>query len=101
VKDRAFTGRDVEDALRVAATTLGLPTQGLRYFVLDPGRPGSLGVAPSPARIAVLMQPTPPPPRREEARSEGPHARGERGPGAADLMTRGLRAGAAGGAGLR
>jgi spoIIIJ-associated protein len=65
VKDRAFTGRDVADALRVAAETLGLPEQDLRYFVLDPGRPGSLGVAPSPARIAVLMQA--PPPRREGA----------------------------------
>ncbi len=65
MKDRAFTGRDVAEAVRLAAETLGLKEASLRYFVLDPGRPGSLGVAPSPARIAVLMQV--PPPRREEA----------------------------------
>jgi spoIIIJ-associated protein len=73
VKDRAFTGRDVADAIRVAALTLGLPEQDLRYFVLDPGRPGSLGVAPSPAQIAVLMQASPP--RREAAAPPPPPER--------------------------
>jgi spoIIIJ-associated protein len=56
VKDRAFTGQDVADAVRVAAETLGIPEQKLRYFVLEAGRPGALGVAPTPARIAVLME---------------------------------------------
>jgi spoIIIJ-associated protein len=59
VKDRAFTGRDVAEAVRVAAETLGLPEAKLRYFVLDPGRPGGLGVAPTGARIAVLMDADP------------------------------------------
>jgi spoIIIJ-associated protein len=57
VKDRAFTGRDVAEAVRIAARTLGLSEAALRYFVLDPGRPGGLGISPSPARIAVLMDP--------------------------------------------
>jgi len=56
VKDRAFTGRDVAEAVRLAAETLGLPEDKLRYFVLDPGRPGGFGVAPTGARIAVLME---------------------------------------------
>jgi spoIIIJ-associated protein len=56
VKDRDFTGKDVAEALRMAAETLGLPQAALQYFVLDPGRPGGLGVTPSPARIAVLME---------------------------------------------
>jgi spoIIIJ-associated protein len=68
VKDRAFTGRDVAEAVASAAEVLGLPAASIRYFVLDPGRPGGLGVTPSPARIAVLMEahaapsrPAPPP----------------------------------------
>lgn len=67
MKDRAFSGRDVAEAIRSAAQALGLPESRLRYFVLDPGRPGSLGVAPSPATIAVLMDAPssgPPPPAR-------------------------------------
>lgn len=69
MKDRAFTGRDVPEAVRLAAEALGLPEASLRYFVLDPGRPGSLGVAPSPARIAVLMEASPP---RREAGAPAP-----------------------------
>jgi spoIIIJ-associated protein len=61
VKDRAFTGRDVAEAVRLAAETLGLPEKSLRYFVLDPGRPGAFGVAPTGARIAVLMEDGPAP----------------------------------------
>jgi spoIIIJ-associated protein len=67
VKDRAFTGRDVAEAVRVAAETLGLPEAKLRYFVLDPGRPGAFGVAPTGARIAVLMEAGPVETRRAAA----------------------------------
>ena len=63
MKDRAFTGRDVAEAVRLAAETLGLPEKSLRYFVLDPGRPGAFGVAPTGARIAVLMEAGPAPTR--------------------------------------
>lgn len=71
MNDRAFSGSDVAEAVKEAALTLGLPESELRYFVLEPGRPGSLGVAPMPARIAVIMgSPSKPKaqPREREAR---------------------------------
>jgi len=55
VKDPAFSGRDVQEALQTAAAGLGLPVSALRYVVLDPGSAGGRGVKPSPARIAVLL----------------------------------------------
>jgi spoIIIJ-associated protein len=72
VKDRAFSGRDVAEAVKTAAATLGLPEDRLRYFVLEPGRPGSFGVAPSPARIAVLMESAPAPRGRALEEDEPP-----------------------------
>jgi spoIIIJ-associated protein len=65
VKDRAFSGRDVAEALHAASQALGLPGEALRYVVLDAGRPGGLGVSPTPARIAVLLDPLPPAPRED------------------------------------
>jgi spoIIIJ-associated protein len=84
VKDRAFTGRDVAEAVRAAAVALGLPEGRIRYFVLDPGRPGAFGVAPTQARIAVLMEGSPPPTPSldEEGAGEGDAAP------AAELATR-------------
>jgi len=67
VKDRAFGGRDVKEAVAAAATGLGLPPESLRYVVLDPGSPGGLGVKPSPARIAVLLDVSSPGVRAEPA----------------------------------
>jgi len=55
MKDRAFSGRDVEDALASAGAALGLPVKALRYVVLDPGSPGRVGAQATPARIAVLL----------------------------------------------
>jgi len=55
VKDRLFTGQDVEEALASAAASLGLPLRDLRYVVLDPGSAGARGLKPTPARIAVLL----------------------------------------------
>ncbi|PYQ42019.1 MAG: hypothetical protein DMF77_14250 [Acidobacteria bacterium] len=51
-----FSGQDVPDAVASAARSLGLEAARLRYVVLDPGRPGGLGVSASPARIAVLLE---------------------------------------------
>jgi spoIIIJ-associated protein len=62
VKDRAFSGRDVDEALAAAAQDLGLPAGSIRYVVLDKGSPGGLGVKPSPARIAVLLDASAPAP---------------------------------------
>jgi spoIIIJ-associated protein len=55
VKDRTFSGQDVEEALASAAASLGLPLRDLRYVVLDPGSAGGRGLKPTPARIAVLL----------------------------------------------
>jgi spoIIIJ-associated protein len=56
VKDRLFSGTDVEDALSAAAASLGLPRAELRYVVLEAGGGGGRGLSPTPARIAVLIQ---------------------------------------------
>jgi spoIIIJ-associated protein len=63
VKDRVFSGPDVEEALALAAANLGLPRAGLRYVVLDAGSAGGRGLRPTPARVAVLLEEAPPPSR--------------------------------------
>lgn len=55
MKDPVFTGRDVAGALEAAARALQLSAAALRYVILDPGRPERLGIAATPARIAVLL----------------------------------------------
>ena len=71
MKDRLFSGPDVDEALAVAAASLGLPRAELRYVVLDPGTAGGRGLKPTPARIAVLLRepfrPSAPPHDREPA----------------------------------
>ncbi len=49
-----FSGASIEEALVLAARTLGLPREKLRYVVLDPGQPAGRGLSPTPARIAIL-----------------------------------------------
>jgi spoIIIJ-associated protein len=56
MSDRAFTGRDVPEALAAASRALGLPAERLRYVVLEAGTPGAHGTSGTPARIAVLME---------------------------------------------
>lgn len=55
MKDRAFSGRDVEEAVGVACRDLGVRREALRYVVLDPGSAPGLGLKATPARIAVLL----------------------------------------------
>ena len=55
MSDRAFTGRDVPEALAAASRALGLPPERLRYVVLEAGTPAAPGTSGTPARIAVLM----------------------------------------------
>jgi len=71
MKDRAFSGRDVEEAVAAAAAGLGLPPESLRYVVLETGSAGGLGVKPSLARIAVLLDASSPA-RAEAAVAPGP-----------------------------
>ena len=85
MKDQVFGGPDVESAVAAASQALGIPAASLRYVVLDPGRPGGLGLQPMPARIAVLGQARP-----GAAADEAPE---ERGPAAPEGDPRaGLRA---------
>jgi spoIIIJ-associated protein len=56
MSDRAFTGRDVPEALAAASQALGRPVERLRYVVLEAGTPGAHGTSGTPARIAVLME---------------------------------------------
>jgi len=69
VKDRVFCGPDVDEAIAVAAASLGLPRAEMRYVVLEPGTAGGRGLKPTPARIAVLLpepgRPVPPARDRE------------------------------------
>jgi len=76
VKDRVFSGPDVEEALAVAAASLGLPRAELRYVVLDPGSAGGRGLKPTPARVAVLLEapPSPPSPRPAPPPASDPRA---------------------------
>jgi spoIIIJ-associated protein len=55
VRDRVFSGPDVEEAIAIASANLGLPRSELRYVVLEPGTAGGRGLGPTPARIAVLL----------------------------------------------
>ncbi len=77
MKDRIFSGADIEEAKASAAANLGLPLASLRFVVLDAGAPGGRGLSPTPARIAVLLEDAPrssPSPGRAER-----PARAERG----------------------
>jgi spoIIIJ-associated protein len=55
LRDAIFVGRDVAEALELAARSLGLAPAALRYLVLEPGQAGGPGRAATPARIAVLL----------------------------------------------
>jgi spoIIIJ-associated protein len=52
MKDRVFEGRDVEQALRLAEDTFGVPRGGFSHVVLEEGGGPDSGAG--PARIAVL-----------------------------------------------
>ena len=56
MKDRIFSGVDIDDAVAVAAANLGLPKAELRYVVLEAGNAGGRGLKPTPARIAVMLE---------------------------------------------
>ncbi len=55
MKDPLFSGKDIAEALENAARALAVPAASLKYVVLDPGKPGGMGVSPSHASIAVLL----------------------------------------------
>lgn len=55
MSDQVFSGRDVGEALRLAAQALGQREAELRYVVLEHEAAGRLGLSARPARIAVLL----------------------------------------------
>ena len=59
MKDRIFSGVDIDDAVAVAAANLGLPKAELRFVVLEAGSAGGRGLKPTPARIAVMLEDAP------------------------------------------
>ena len=61
MKDRIFSGVDIDDAVAVAAANLGLPKADLRFVVLEAGSAGGRGLKPTPARIAVMLEDAPAP----------------------------------------
>jgi len=61
MKDRIFSGVDIDDAVAVAAANLGLPKAELRFVVLEAGSAGGRGLKPTPARIAVMLEAAPAP----------------------------------------
>jgi len=56
MKDQVFTGRTVVEAVGLAARTLGLAPDALRYVILERETPGVLGMGGTPAWIAVLLE---------------------------------------------
>lgn len=82
MKDQVFSGRDVEEALAAASQALGVPREGLRYVVLDPGASSGRGLTAQPARVAVLTDrdapsrpaPTAPAARPDRDPRSGPRA---------------------------
>lgn len=56
MKDQVFTGRTVVEAVGLAARTLGVAADALRYVILDRETPGVMGMGGTPARIAVLLE---------------------------------------------
>src|SRR5688500_6472594 len=88
-----FTGKSVEEALRLAREAFGVGLDDLDFEILTPGSRGVLGMGAEPARIlaaprselggaapkreAAAAQPLPvPPPRDRERDDRGPGGRG-------------------------
>lgn len=85
---REFTGKSVEEALRLAREEFGVGLDGLDFEILTPGSRGVLGMGAEPARIlaaprselggaapkrdAAAAKPLPAPPPRDRERDERP-----------------------------
>src|SRR5687768_6260389 len=84
MKDQVFTAPTVDEAIALAELTLGVPRAHLQYVVLEKERPGTLGRADSPARIAILLEggPVAPPAPQRPATAPSPVARRKEEPAA-------------------
>jgi predicted RNA-binding protein Jag len=98
---REFTGKSVEEALRLAREEFGVGLDGLDFEILTPGSRGVLGMGAEPARIlaaprselggaapkreAAAARPLPPPPPRDRDDEDRGRGRGfDRGGGGFD-----------------
>jgi spoIIIJ-associated protein len=86
VKDRVFSGPDVEEASAAAAAHPGRPRAPRPDGLREPGTPGGRGLRPTPARIAVLL----PEPGRKAAPAADKEPAGGKAPATDPLA--GLRA---------
>src|SRR5207247_9357983 len=84
---REFTGKSVEEALRLAREAFGVGLDDLDFEILTPGSRGVLGMGAEPARIlaaprselggaapkreAAAARPLPPPPARDRDEAPG------------------------------
>src|SRR5690349_14679037 len=89
---KEFTGKSVEEALRLAREDFGVGLDGLDFEILTPGSRGVLGMGAEPARIlaaprselggaapkleAAASRPLPPPPPRDRERDDRGGGRG-------------------------
>jgi spoIIIJ-associated protein len=89
---REFTGKSVEEALRLAREDFGVGLDDLDFEILTPGSRGVLGMGAEPARIlaaprselggaapkreAAAAKPLPAPPPRDRERDDRGHGRG-------------------------
>jgi spoIIIJ-associated protein len=112
---REFTGKSVEEALRLAREEFGVGLDGLDFEILTPGSRGVLGMGAEPARIlaaprselggaapkleAAASRPLPPPPPRDHD-DDRPGRGFDRGRGGFD-RDRGPRRDDRGGGGFR
>lgn len=70
-----FEGKDLEEALNLAATELGMAEPDLDYEIIEQGRPGLFGLGTKNVRIRIIPPVDPVPeraPERERKRREGP-----------------------------
>ena len=89
---REFTGKSVEEALRLAREAFGVGLDDLDFEILSPGSRGVLGMGAEPARVlaaprselggaapkreAAASRPLPPPPPRDRERDDRGRGRG-------------------------
>ncbi len=89
---REFTGKSVEEALRLAREDFGVGLDDLDFEILTPGSRGVLGMGAEPARVlaaprselggaapkreAAAARPLPPPPPRDRERDDSAPGRG-------------------------
>ena len=75
-RDREFEGKDLEQALNLAATELGMAEPDLDYEIVEQGRPGLFGIGTKNVRIRIIPPvETAVPDRQEQPEKRAPRRR--------------------------